>query len=454
MPESSRLQRCWRLPASALILALLSACAGPKYTTDDGRKVDEVLLGSIRAYGAGERALRPAIVRSAALKDPDCDTQWELPFAVATSQGWAENDRVAWVRGLGVDERLTVVAASADAPLRNGDKIAKVGGTQSEDSQTMLERLAEYRDSGRPFGVQLSSGKTATVAPFKVCRGYTRLAPPNTPKLQDYHWLLSLHPLQITQADLNEDEALWTVLWTQGLSEEGGARMKTYHYGSKIAGTLFNLVTLASGLQSAALAANAAVNAAKSAAASVATEVIKQQLIEQGKALAMQKIREGLADAAQQLTKAQVVDALQQAAANRGSLSGVARIGATVFDEADKWAFDRAAKLGGNPLASFTLHQKMVERGLTGNALIFDAERLSALNKVAQAKGLDGEVLAILRGLKPEDLAFEIGAMPLASAPDTFSFENPNDPGAGRFARGLIDAMLDIPAESAERKKP
>lgn len=454
MPEPSRLPRHWRLPAGALILALLSACAGPKYTTDDGRKVDEVLLGSIRSYGAGERALRPAIVRSADLKDPDCDTQWELPFSVATSQGWAENDRVAWVRGLGVDERLTVVAASADAPLRSGDKIAKVAGSQSDDSQTMLERLAEYRDDGRPFSVQLSSGRTATVTPFKVCRGYTRLAPPNTPKLQDYHWLLSLHPLEITQADLSEDEALWTVLWTQGLSEEGGARMKTYHYGSKIAGTLFNLVTLASGLQSAALAANAAVNAAKSAAASVATEVIKQQLIEQGKALAMQKIREGLADAAQQLTKAQVVDALQQAAANRGSLSGVARIGATVFDEADKWAFDRAAKLGGNPLAGFTLHQKMVERGLTGNALIFDAERLSALNKVAQAKGLDGEVLAILRGLKPEDLAFEIGAMPLASAPDIFSFENPNDPGAGRFSRGLIDAMLDIPAESAERKKP
>jgi hypothetical protein len=460
MPALPRPSPRWRAPARCLapclVLALLlSGCAGPKYTVDDGRKVDEVLLGNIRAYGAGERTLRPAIVRSGALKDADCDTQWELPVAVATSQGWSDNDRVAWVRGLGVDERLTVVATSADAPIKVGDRIAKIAGSASDDSQKMLERLAEYRDDGKPFAVQLADGRSATLKPFKVCRGYARLAPPNTPKLQDYHWLLSLHPLEITRADPSEDEALWAVLWTQGLSEEGGARMKTYHYGTKIAGTLYNLVTLASGLQGAALAANAAITAAKSAAATVATEVLKQQLIEQGKALALQKIREGLVDAAQQLTKAQVVDALQQAAANRGSLSGVARIGATVFDDADRWAFERMAKLGANPLAGFTLHQKMVERSLTANALIFDAERLTALNKVAQGKGLEGEVLAILQGFKPDELANEIGAMPLASAPEAFSFEDPNDPGAGRFSRGLIDAMLDIPTESsAAPRKP
>lgn len=442
----------WRAIAGALIAALLSACAAPKITVDDGRKVDETLLGHIRAYGAGERLLRPAIVRSAQLKDADCDTQWELPFAVATSQGWAENDRVAWVRALDVDERLTVVGVGVNAPLKLGDKIIKVVSTQTNNSADLLERLAGARDDGRPFNVQLASGKTVAIAPLQVCRGYARLAPPNTPQLQDYHWLLSLHPLEITQADLSEDEALWAVLWTQGLSEEGGARMKTYHYGTQIAGTLYNLVTLASGLQGAAVAANAAVNAAKSAAASVATEIVKQQLIEQGKALAMQRLREGLTDAAAQLTKAQVAGAMQQAAVNRGSLSGVARIAATVFDYADAWAFDRAAKLGANPLAGFTLHQKMVERSLTGNAFIFDAERLTELNKRAQAKGLESDVVAILRGLRPEDLSFEIGAMPLASAPDTFSFESPGDPGSGRFARGLIDAMLEIPAESAPRK--
>ena len=438
---------CW-----VFLCALLTACAGPKYTVDDGRKVDEALLANIRAYGSGEQIIRPAIVRSAALKDPECEPQWELPFAMATAYGWDKDEKVAWVRALGVDERLTVVAATPESPLRLGDRIVKVKGKADEDSESLLGLLAEARDEGKPFGVTLSSGKYLLLEPFKVCRGYTRLAPPNTPSAQDYHWLLSLHPLEITQADLTEDEALWTVLWTQGLSEEGGARMKTYHYGMKIAGTLYNLVTIASGLRGAALAAEAAISAAKSAAASVATEFLKQQLIEQGRALAMQKLRETLTDAATALTRQQVLNALQAAAANRGSLGGVARIGATVFDRADQWAFERAIKLGANPLAGFTLHQKMVERSLVANSLVFDAERLTALEKVTAGKGMSGDVVAILRGIKPQDLLFEIGAMPLASAPTAFSFESSSDPASGRFARGLIDAMLDIPAESGARK--
>lgn len=442
-------------PPLARLLALgfallLGACAAPpRYTVDDGRQVDAALLGQIRAYGAGERSLRPAIARSAALQDRDCDRQWELPFAVATSQGWSDNDRVAWVRALGVDERLSVVAVAPGAPLQPGDKLLRVAGVQSEDGTQMLAALAAARDAGRPFALQLVGGRSLSIAPFEVCRGYTRLAPPNTPRLQDYHWLLSLHPLEITQAELSADEALWAVLWTQGLSEEGGARMKTYHYGTSIAGTLYNLATLASGLKGAALAADAAVKAAKSAAASVASELLKQQLVEQGRALALQRIREGLADAAQQLSRAQVLDAMQQAAANRGSLTGIARIGATVFDRADRWAFERAGRLGANPLAGFTLHQKLVERGLSANALIFDVERLDALNKLAAAQGLEPEVLAILRGLRPADLVLALGAMPLASAPEAFAFESSSDPGAGRFSRGLIDAMLEIPAESS-----
>ncbi|WP_077038375.1 hypothetical protein [Pelomonas sp. KK5] len=437
-----------------LCCCLLAACAGPKYTVDDGRKVDEVLLGNIRAYGAGEQLLRPAIQRSAALKDPECDKQWELPFAVATSYGWSENDRVAWVRGLNVDERLTVVAATPDSPLHLGDRIVKVGSRDDKDSTDLLEAMAAARDDreGRPFTVTLASGRNVQVAPFQVCRGYTRLAPPNTPKLQDYHWLMSMHPLEITRADLTEDEALWVVLWTQGLSEEGGARMKTYHYGMKVAGTLYNLVTLATGLKGAAMAADAAIAAAKNAAAQVAQEMLKQQLIEQGKSLAIQKIREGLTDAAQSLTRQQVVDGLQMAAVNRGSLSGVARIGATVFDRADSWAFTNAGKLGANPLAGFTLHQKLIERGLTANSIVFDVDRLAAINKIAEARGLGSEVTAILRGLKPDDLQYAIGSMPLASAPTAFSYESASDPGSGLFSRGLIDAMLEIPAESGPRK--
>ena len=435
------------------LLALLTGCAsGPKFTVDDGRKVNEDLLAGMRAYGAGERLIRPAIARSAALKDKDCDKQWELPFAVATSAGWSENDRVAWVRALQVDERLTVIAATQESPLPMGVRINHVAGLTSDDGEKLLERLAEARDAGKPFTLGTATGKPVQVKPFEVCRGYTRFAPPNTPQLQDYHWLLSLHPLEVTQAEPTPDEALWLVLWTQGLSEEGGARMKTYHYAVKIAGTLYNLATLASGVKAAAMAADAAVSAARSAAANVASEVLKQQLIEQGKALAGQRIREGLVDAAQQLSRQQVVNVMQAAAANRGSLSGISRIAATAFERADAWAFTRMAALGAPPLAGFTLHQKLLERGLAANAFLFDADRLAALNKVAAARGFEAEVTAILGGLRPDTLQAEVGAMPLASAQARFAFDSPDDPGAGRFSRGLVDAMLELPTESAPKK--
>ncbi|HEV6968454.1 hypothetical protein [Roseateles sp.] len=443
-----------RLLLIAVLALLLGGCAsGPKFTVDDGRRVDETLLAGMRAYGAGERLIRPAIARSAALQDKECDKQWELPFAVATSAGWSADDRVAWVRALQVDERLTVIAATQDSPLPAGTRLNRIGGRASDDGEALLEWLAEARDAGRPFHVGTAAGHDALVTPFEVCRGYTRFAPPNTPQLQDYHWLLSLHPLEVTQAEPTPDEALWLVLWTQGLSEEGGARMKTYHYAVKIAGTLYNLATLASGVKAAAVAADAAISAAKSAAANVASELIKQQLIEQGKALAAQKIREGLVDAAQQLSRQQVLNVMQAAAANRGSLSGVSRIAATAFERADAWAFTRMAALGAPPLAGFTLHQKLVERSLAANALLFDADRLAALNKVAAARGFEAEVTAILGGYRADTLVAEIGAMPLASAQSSFSFESTDDPGAGRYSRGLVDAMLDLPAESAPKKR-
>lgn len=440
-----------------LLLAalLLTGCAsGPKFTVDDGRKVDETLLAGMRAYGAGERLIRPAIARSAALQDKDCDKQWELPFAVATSEGWSADDRVAWARALQVDERLTVIAATQDSPVPIGTRLNHVAGQTSDDGEKLLEWLAEARDAGKPFNVGTAAGKAVQIRPFEVCRGYARFAPPSTPQMQDYHWLLSLHPLEVTQAEPTPDEALWLVLWTQGLSEEGGARMKTYHYAVKIAGTLYNLATLASGVKAAALAADAALSAARSAAANVASEFLKNQLIEQGRALAMQRLREGLVDAAQQLTRQQVMNVMQAAAANRGSLGGISRIAATAFERADAWAFTRMAALGAPPLAGFTLHQKLVQRSLAANSMVFDADRLAALNKVAASRGFETEVTAILGGLRADTLLAEIGAMPLASAQASFSFDNPDDPGASRFSRGLVDALLEMPAETGARKKP
>jgi hypothetical protein len=435
-------------------IGLLVGCAAPKFTVDDGRKVNEELLGNIRSFGAGETTLRSAIERSAALKDPECDKQWELPFSVATSYDWSENDRVAWLRGLGVDERLTVVGATSLSALQARDKIQTIAGYSHANSEKMLLELADLRDAGRPFDVTLATGKTARVTPFKVCRGYTRLAPPNTPQTQDYHWLLSIHPLEVSRVNMTEDEALWTVLWTQGVSEEGGARMKTYHYGTKIVGTLYNLFTIASGIQGAALAADAAIKAAQSAAAAVATEILKQQLIDRATALATSRIRDELVGAAQKMTQQQVIGAMQQAAANRGSLSGVAWIAATVFDRADAWAYKGMEKLNGNPLAGFSLHQKLIEQGLTSNSLVFDAERMTALSRIAEERGRRDDVVAILGGFKPEELQFELTDMPLASAPAGFSYDDITETASSTqpYARGLIDSMLSMPVESANTK--
>ena len=143
-----------RLLFSCLVVSLLAACAAPKFTVDDGRKVDEVLLGHIKNYGVGEQALRPAIVRSAALQDPQCDTQWELPFSVATSDEWGADDKVAWVRGLGVDERLTVVAATNSA-IKVGDKLLEIDGYHHQSAEKMLLELANTRDAGRPFSLKM-----------------------------------------------------------------------------------------------------------------------------------------------------------------------------------------------------------------------------------------------------------------------------------------------------------
>ena len=437
-----------------IVIGLLCACAAPKYTVDDGRKVNEVLLANIRTYGAGERALRPAITRASQLKDPQCDTQWELPFSVESSAEWTPDDKVAWVRALGVDERLTVVSASTESPVQIGDRIAEVGGYGSENTQKMMLELADLRDSGRAFNLKLFSGKVIAIKPFKLCRGYARLAPPASPMAQDYHWLLNVHPLQVARGEMTEDEALWLVLWGQGVSEEGGARMKTYAYGTKIAGTLFNLFTIASGIQGAAAAANAAVKAAQSAATSVATEVLKQQLIDQATTAATNRLREEATGLVKKLSQAQVMNAMQQAAANRGSLSGVAWIASTVFDDADAWAFARMDKLNANPLAAFSLHQKLIEKGLAANAMVLDPERMAALSKIAEARGLRDGMVAILQGIKPEDLQFEMLDMPVASAPTSFSYDDANDAAARAqpFARGLVDGMLNMPTEAGNGK--
>jgi hypothetical protein len=442
-----------RLAGYLTVAALLGGCSTTKYTTDDGRVLKPELIANIELFGRGERALRPAIAQSAKLRGKGCDKQWELPFSVATSQGWDEADRVAWVRALGVDERLSVVAVAPDATLKVGDRVVEIEGYTSTNAEKLLAELARLRDRGRRFQVTTSAGTLLEVMPFEVCRGYVRFAAPNSPELQDYHWLLSFHPLEVARAELSTDEALWVVLWTQGMSEEGGLRMKTFHYGTSILSSLYTLATLASGLKGAAIAAELAVKAAQKAAATAASELLKAQLIEQAKTYAANRIRDEVGKQVQSLTQAQVVSSMQQIATNKGLLNGVSRVAATVFDRADAWAYQRMVALGANPLAGFSLHQKMLEASLLRNGLAFDPDRMTAIEALAEKDGRKEDVVAILKGIRPETLVFDVSEMPLASSTGAFRYEEVEATDNGPFSFGLVDGMLST-ADTAYSKAP
>lgn len=446
--------RGWIL-AMLVLLLLLGGCASTAPLVDDGRELDPNLLASYQLYGQGERALRPALASAAqvaASGKTECERQWELPFAVATAEGSEGDQRLAWKRALNVDDQLTVIASSPGAQVYEGDRIVRVG-RRDGNSLSLLEALGEAREDGQPFELVLKTGKRVMVRPFQVCRGYARLAPPTTPKMQDYHWLMTLHPLELPQVQPSTDEMLWAVLWTQGLSEEGGARMKTYHYTMKIGGTLLQLASLASGLGAAAKAADIALSEAKKAAANVVLDFAKQQLIEQGKQLAMQKIREGLQDAAISVTRSQVLAVLQRSAINRGSLGGIGFLASTVWDRADAWAFRRMKELGADPLAGLRLHHKMVQRDLADNAFALDAERLTALTRLAEANGLKTQVRALFDGIDIDALDITLAAMPLATDRKAFSYELPDELSGGQFSRGLIDGLLHMPAQGGGAKR-
>ncbi len=227
-------------------IALSSGCSTTSYTVDDGSKVNEALLSNIRLFGQGERLLRPAVERSAGLNDKHCATQWELPFSAATSYAVdSKADRVAWARALQVDERLTVIGATPGSGLLPGDKIVKLDGYHRDNTEKMQLRLEALRQGGDPFPVQTADGKQVTVTPFKVCRGLLRLAAPSEPYGQSFDWETIVHPLEIFNPDLTPDEALWMVLWTQGVSEEGGAKMKSYAFARWTAKTAVNVASLA-----------------------------------------------------------------------------------------------------------------------------------------------------------------------------------------------------------------
>jgi hypothetical protein len=433
------------------VTLLLCACSTVKYTVDDGRAIDPAILRPIQSFSTGEQAIRPAIARSATVLDKQCDKQWELPISVATSYEFPELQRVAWARVAKVDERLTVVGSSMMPALSPGDKIVEIDGYKRDNTEKMALELVDRRDRGAPFTIRTDAGKLVKVVPFQACRGYTRLAPPSTPQLQDYHWLLSFHPLEVTQQPLTDDEALWIVLWTQGLSEEGGARMKTYHYGTKILGAVYNVVTIATGVRGMAAAAQAAASAAQKIAASQLTDVLKKQLIDQAVGEVRSRVQDSLLDNARKFTQAQAIAQMQVAAANRGTLQGVAWVGGTVFDQADAWAFARMPLYDADPLAPFTLHQKLIEASLARNAFVFDPDRLKSITGIAEKQGRGDDALAILRGVNPTRVELELSDMPMASIQkpvDLFAADDAGADGPANF--GYVEALLQLPLESGK----
>jgi hypothetical protein len=332
---------------AAIFLAVSTGCASPKLTVDDGRKLDEKLLVEMKIYGTGAAAIRPAIIKTVALNDKNCSSQFELPFEVLTSYGLKDDVKVAWVRSLGVNENLSVIATDGSVNLSVGDVVTEVAGYNNPNTPKMLDKLMELRESGRPFRLKLASGKELSITPVTVCRGHVLVAPPFAAATQTYHWTAVVHPQEVFRQPLTPDEAAWVVLWTQGLSEEGGARMKTYSYfvGTvKWVGIAASVVT--GGAALAAGGATAAEAAAESAGGLLA-----------GKAAAV----------------------ATDAAVSKGSLSGINGIAGGVFDKADKWAFENIKKLGMNPRAGLTLHEKMVQAGSVGNAFALDAGRLAKM---------------------------------------------------------------------------
>jgi hypothetical protein len=336
---------------AAGILAGLGGCASTP-TEDDGRPLNAQLVAEMQDFGDAAAAIRPAIVRSAAIADKNCSSQYELPFDVFTTYGIADADtRIAWTRALGVDENLTVIAADKSSGLRPGEIIDEVAGYKSRNKVGMAETLLAARDRGEPFQLKLASGEEVVVSPIRLCRGHVMVAPPLDPALQRYHWRESVHPLEIFHHALTPDEAEWIVLWTQGLSEEAGASMKTYAF---VTGSFKWLSVLGLGLATSSATASARASAA-SAGTSASGQVAATQLA--GQAASM----------------------MAQSAANRASLHGVSRVAAGAFDRADAWAFQHMRQLGMNPRAGLALHEKLVAQGAAGNAFLLDAGRLEKM---------------------------------------------------------------------------
>lgn len=417
------------LLVSLCSVVLLSACSSTSYTIDDGRKVNPQLLSNIKLYGQGERLIRPAIVRSSGMNDKDCAKRWELPFSVASSYLVPDKtDRVAWVRGLNVDERLTVVGAAAACGLEVGDKLTSLDDYHTDDVEKMLKKLEALREDGSPFPVVTAKGRTVTITPVQVCRGLIRLAPPTEPYSQSFHWEKIVYPLEIFNPALTEDEALWMVLWGQGVSEEGGTRMKSYAAARWVIDKTMTVASLAvsgGAIYQAGKAASAQVMAqASSAAAQAATnEIAKQAATAAARQAAEAAARAYLEKTATELSKKVATQTATTVAESYTAREGFAvdlmdRVAATSFDDADAWAYSRMSRLQGDPLSGASLHHKLFSHEFIHNPFILDKSRLERLDAFVKTRHGEDALKSAVRGQKSNALLV-IGDMPEANAVKT-----------------------------------
>jgi hypothetical protein len=400
------MKRSFKLIIAAIFVAALAGCATTGLTVDDGRKLDDKLLSDMKAYGAGAAALRPAIVRSAAVSDRNCSIQYELPFEAITAYGVEDPDaKIAWVRALGVNENLTVIAADTSSAVAKGDIITEVAGYKPKNTLKMVRALVDARNRGQSFRMTLASGRQVLISPITVCQGHTTIASPLHAATQNYHWTQSIHPLEVFHQALTPDEAIWIVLWTQGLSEQSGAAMKAYAF---IVGSVKWIARIALGF-----ATGGATAAVRGAAAAAGSSAAAGQI------------------AAAQLA-GQAASLMASAAANRASLSGINGIAAGRFDQADKWAFENMIKLGMNPLAGLTLHEKLVAQGAAANAFLLDEKRLAGMQELVAGLPDDTATVKTATVKPPPDLPERapqiLRFVPPAGFPDT-SRDNRSDAG-------------------------
>jgi hypothetical protein len=144
------------------------------------------------------------------------------------------------------------------------------------------------------------------------------------------------------------------------------------------------------------------------------------------------------------MLQAKVVSTLQEAAANRGSLSGVSWVASTTFENVDVWAFDRMDRLNADPLAGISLHQKLVAMQLASNSMVMDPERLAAFGKFVRVKGRGSELDALLQGSEGSDAQTADLFMPVASN-NEFSYEDISTSAKVKSSAiaGFAESMMD-----------